>query len=111
MLPIKLKTEVWTVYANDFERVEQLRPVNVRGSSRKKKKSKKQAKATTGLQDWHMGDAVTGEIVKLQARPSLSLSQAQQIHHLASQARKVADEQLQNSIAEGFTPEQVRQDD
>ena len=41
MLPVKLKTEVWTTYAHDFERVEQLKQLNATASSKKKKKKQK----------------------------------------------------------------------
>lgn len=108
MLPVKLKTETWTTYAHDFERVEQLRPLNARASSSKKNKQKKPVRQKVGLQDWHMGDAVTSEVVKLKSRPSLSLSQATHVQHLAKQARKAADEQLQKSLAHGATHEQIR---
>jgi hypothetical protein len=109
VLPIKLKSEVWTVYASDFERVEQLKSMNVK-SSKKKKKPKKQGAAQQkgGLQDWHVGDAVRSEVLKLESKPKLSIVQASHIRHLASQARTAAEEQLHKSLEEGFTPEQVR---
>lgn len=109
MLPIKLKTEEWTVYASEFERVQQLKTLNFKASSKKKRKSKKQAgKQKTGLQDWHIGDAVTSGVAKLEARPSLNMKQAGHIHQLANHARKAAEEQLQKSMTDGFTPEQIR---
>ena len=108
MLPVKLKIEVWTVYARDFEQVEQLQTLSAKVSQNKKKMPKRQVKQKTGLQDWHIGDAVTSEIVKLDSRPTLTLSQAGHIRHLASQARLAAHEQLQTSLADGCTPEQVQ---
>lgn len=110
VLPVKLKTEIWTTYAHDFERVEQLRPLSAKASSKKEKKQKKQVRKKVGLQDWHMGDAVTSEVVKLKSRPSLSLSQASQMQHLAKQARQAADEQLQKSLADGLPPGQAQEE-
>ena len=100
VLPVKLKTEVWTVYARDFERVEQLQSLSAKASPNKKKKPKRQEKQKTGLQDWHVGDAVTSEIAKLDSRPTLTLRQAGHVRHLASQASTGAHEQTGGAHSE-----------
>ena len=76
VLPVKLKTEVWTVYPRDFERVEQLQSLSAKASPNKKKKPKRQVEQKTGLQDWHIGDAVTSEIAKLERLGAITVNAA-----------------------------------
>jgi hypothetical protein len=81
VLPIKLKSETWTVYSAEFETVEALVSMNIkkggkksskRGSKDKKKKGDKE-EASNQLQDWQIGNEISSSVRLLGAKPKLNI--------------------------------------